>query len=112
VQVAHNSIIWTDEHWSYSCLNNYDYTNETVCHKYQFVIGSGVNTQAVESLYNIIKYEIKNRKGIRTNDRSNLLKEIWAVWTYLSRILGVFFFSLTPKNRYTNYKQTQEEIYI
>ncbi|KAG0420909.1 hypothetical protein DMUE_6324, partial [Dictyocoela muelleri] len=62
-QVAPNSIIWTDEHRTYSCLKNYTYEHDTVCHKYQFINHiSGTNTQGVESFNNELKLEIKRRK--------------------------------------------------
>jgi transposase-like protein len=55
-QVAPNSIIWTDEHKTYQCLREYDFTHETICYKYEFVNNeSGVNTQAVESFNNELK---------------------------------------------------------
>ncbi|MGL5706893.1 MAG: transposase, partial [Aeromonas sp.] len=80
-QVASNSIIWTDEHRSYSSLSCYDFTHNTVCHKYEFVNKfTFVNTQAVESFNNLIKCEIKMRKGLITSKRSELLKEI--CWLY------------------------------
>ncbi|KCZ77351.1 hypothetical protein H311_01641, partial [Anncaliia algerae PRA109] len=74
-QVAANSIIWTDEHRSYNNLRNFSFIHDTVCHKYNFISSVGTNTQAVESINNCIKYEIKNRKGILTDKRSDFLKE-------------------------------------
>ncbi|KCZ80958.1 hypothetical protein H312_01613, partial [Anncaliia algerae PRA339] len=75
-QVANNSVIWTDEHRSYSNLRNYNFTHGTVCHKFEFVDNlNGVNTQAVESFNNCLKLEIKRRKGILTNNREIFLKE-------------------------------------
>jgi transposase-like protein len=75
-QVAPNSTIWTDEHSSYGGLRNYLFTHATVCHKYQFVNSeTGVNTQAIESFHNELKLEIKRRKGILTESRSDFLAE-------------------------------------
>ncbi|KAG0438258.1 hypothetical protein DMUE_3196 [Dictyocoela muelleri] len=60
--VAAGSIIWTDEHSSYSRLNG-AFQHSTVCHKYEFINNTtGTNTQAVESFNNCIKYEIKKTK--------------------------------------------------
>jgi len=62
-QVAANSLIWTGEHRSYGGLHSYNYGRGTVGHKYQFTNITGVNTQSVASFNNIIKVEIKSRKG-------------------------------------------------
>lgn len=76
-QVASNSVIWTDEHKSYSQLCSLNYIHDTVCHKYTFINNSnGVNTQAVESFNSLIKYEIKKRKGILTKERKYFLNEV------------------------------------
>ncbi|KCZ79761.1 hypothetical protein H312_02844, partial [Anncaliia algerae PRA339] len=75
-QVAVNSIIWTDQHKSYSNLSKYNFTHRTICHKYNFVNEAGRNTQAVESFNNIIKQEIKSGKGMETSKRSIFLKEV------------------------------------
>lgn len=75
-QVASNSTIYTDEHGAYCRLNAHEYVHETVCHKYEFVNSlNGVNTQAIESFNNELKLEIKRRKGIKTNERCDFLKE-------------------------------------
>ena len=66
--VASNSIIHTDEHKSYSALNNMGSVHDTVCHKYTFINPeTGANTQAVESFNNSLKLDIKKRskKGLR-----------------------------------------------
>lgn len=43
--VETNSTIYTDEHKSYSSLNNLNFNHQTVCHKYKFVNEeTGVNT--------------------------------------------------------------------
>ncbi|KAI5151227.1 hypothetical protein ENBRE01_1986 [Enteropsectra breve] len=58
-QVATNSKIYTDEHKSYGRLNELFEEHCTVCHKYEFINRlTGVNTQAVESMNNVIKMEI------------------------------------------------------
>ncbi|KAG0419991.1 hypothetical protein DMUE_6356, partial [Dictyocoela muelleri] len=63
-QVAANSTIWTDEHRSYAKLNEFDYTHDTVCHKYTFINeDTGANTQAVECFNNLLKKDIKSRMG-------------------------------------------------
>lgn len=75
-QVAANSIIWTDEHRSYSKLNQFNFVHNSVCHKYEFINKeSGVNTQAVESFHNELKLEIKKRKGVLTENREQFLNE-------------------------------------
>ena len=61
--VASNSIIHTDEHKSYSALNNMGFVHDTVCHKYTFINPeTGDNTQAVESFNNSLKLDIKKEK--------------------------------------------------
>lgn len=75
-QVAPYSVIWTDEHRSYSRLRNFDFFHGTVCHKFEFINNlTGVNTQCVESFHNAMKYAIKNKKGILTSDRPEFLKD-------------------------------------
>ena len=75
-QVASNSMIHTDEHKSYSSLGSCFSSHGVVCHKYEFVNHvTGVNTQAIESFHNELKLEIKKRKGISTNKRSDFLNE-------------------------------------
>lgn len=98
-QVAANSVIWTDEHRSYSCLSTFNYIHNTVCHKYEFVNSlTGVNTQAVESFNNIIKYEIKKRKGVKTNERAEFLKEICWLYNNKDNILEKLFEILKTTN--------------
>ncbi|KAG0423924.1 hypothetical protein DMUE_6117 [Dictyocoela muelleri] len=73
-QVAPGSIIWTDEHRSYSQLNSLGFWHDTVCHKYEFINSStGTNTQAVESFNNEVKYMIKQHKGVLTSYRQEFL---------------------------------------
>lgn len=75
-QVAANSVIYTDEHRSYTGLSSLNFEHSSVCHKYEFVNNvTGVNTQAVESFNSELKREIKKRKGVLTNNRSVFLKE-------------------------------------
>ena len=92
-QVASNSIIWTDEHKSYSCLSKFGYIHDSVSHKYEFITGEGVNTQAVESFNNCLKLETKNRKGILTYKRESFLKEFCFYWNnkldYLNAIINL-----------------------
>lgn len=74
--VKEGSIIWSDEHKSYSSLNSLGYVHDTVCHKYEFVNNeTGANTQAVESYNNELNLEIKRRKGIKTEKRPEFLVE-------------------------------------
>lgn len=92
-QVESNSVIWTDEHRSYSCLRNFGFIHDSVCHKFNFKTDEGVNTQAVESFNNCLKYEIKRRKGIITEKRENFLKEFCFYWNnkrnFLDSILNL-----------------------
>ncbi|KAG0438117.1 hypothetical protein DMUE_3290 [Dictyocoela muelleri] len=75
-QVAANSIIWSDEPGAYANLKDYFRDHNTVCHKYQIInYDTGVNTQAVECFYTLIKREIKMRIGDKTSERGNLLEE-------------------------------------
>lgn len=78
------SIIHTDELKSYLSLRSEGFQHLTVCHKYRFVDGlTGAQTQAVESFNNLLKAEIKKRKGVRTNDRADFLVEF--VWKFNNR---------------------------
>ncbi|KAI5153063.1 hypothetical protein ENBRE01_3127 [Enteropsectra breve] len=80
-QVASNSKIYTDEHKSYDKLGEFFAEHCTVCHKFEFINRlTGVNTQAVESINNLIKLEIKRRQGIKTTCRANYLKKICFKW--------------------------------
>ncbi|KAG0434252.1 hypothetical protein DMUE_5252 [Dictyocoela muelleri] len=57
------SIIWTDEHKSYSSLSSMGYTHSTVCHEREFMNHvSGVNTQSVEIFNNLIKVNKRQKK--------------------------------------------------
>lgn len=85
--VANGSKIWTDEHRSYQILRDYNYIHQTVCHKYQFITDEGINTQAVESFNNIIKCEIKKRKGILTLKREDFLREIVFLYNHKNNLL-------------------------
>jgi transposase-like protein len=73
------SIIHTDEHKSYSRLNDVGFIYDTVCHKYESVNGeTGSNTQAVESFDKELNFDIKRRKGVLAVKRPEFLKEfIW-----------------------------------
>ena len=74
--VGNGSIIYTDEHRSYSSLNNLGFFHGIVCHKYEFVNSeSGVNTQAVESFNNELNLSIKRSKGVITCKRPGFLRE-------------------------------------
>ncbi|KAG0439463.1 hypothetical protein DMUE_2413 [Dictyocoela muelleri] len=70
-QVSPMSIILTDEHRSYACLHQFNYTHNTVCHKYEYVNShNAVNTQPVESFHNELKLEIKRcKKNFNTKSR-------------------------------------------
>jgi transposase-like protein len=62
--VEKGSIIYADEHRSYSSLNYIGFSHSTVCNKYEFVNQENfVYTQAVESFNNEIKLEIKRKKA-------------------------------------------------
>lgn len=68
--VVHGAIIHTDEHRSYACLRIYGYTHGSVCHRYNFVDAlTGIHTQHVESFHSVVKYWIKNRRGVETAKR-------------------------------------------
>ncbi len=57
-------------------------------HKYEFVNReSGVHTQHVESFNNILKYSIKNKKGVLTDFRGKFLKEECFFWNNKERII-------------------------
>ncbi|KAG0437537.1 hypothetical protein DMUE_3637, partial [Dictyocoela muelleri] len=76
-QVANGSIIWTDEHISYSSLRTLGFVHSTVCHKYEFINSvSGTNTQAVESFNNITKLFIKEQRGVYTIKRGRFLDKV------------------------------------
>ncbi|KCZ75181.1 hypothetical protein H311_03845 [Anncaliia algerae PRA109] len=65
-----------NEHRRYLSLVNMGFQHDSVCHKYEFVDKvKGVHTQSVESFHNQLKLEIKKRKGIKTEKRSDFLKE-------------------------------------
>lgn len=75
-QVNSGSIIHTDEHGAYYNLRNWGFYHGSVCHKYEFVNRiTGVHTQGIESFHSELKLEIKKRKGIRTVDRPDFLRE-------------------------------------
>ncbi|KCZ75678.1 hypothetical protein H311_03338 [Anncaliia algerae PRA109] len=64
------SIIYTDEHKSYSSLTLEGFVHHTLCHKHNFVDKlTQVYTQAIECFNNELKYEIKRRKGVKNNLR-------------------------------------------
>ncbi|KCZ81399.1 hypothetical protein H312_01154, partial [Anncaliia algerae PRA339] len=68
--------IYTDEHKSYQKLNSLGFIHGTVCHKYEFVNKeTRVNTQAIESFNNYLKYYIKMKKGIEPQRREHFLIE-------------------------------------
>ncbi|KCZ74613.1 hypothetical protein H311_04421 [Anncaliia algerae PRA109] len=70
------SIICTDEHKSYSSLTLEGFVHHTVCHKHNFVVKlTQVHTQAIECFNNELKYEIKRRKGVKSNLKKNFLIE-------------------------------------
>ncbi len=69
LQVLPGLTIWTDEHKTYACLKDFDFTHQSTCHKYKIMnCETDVNTQALKS-FNNIKWEIKKR-------RSSLQKKI------------------------------------
>lgn len=75
-QVNSGSVVHTDEHGAYFNLRNFNFLHDTVCHKYCFVNKTtGAHTQGIESFHNELKLEIKKRKGVRTNERPNFLRE-------------------------------------
>ena len=65
--VVPGSLVFTDEHKSYSGLSKLGFKHLTVCHKKMFVNKeSGAHTQNVESFNNCMKCAIKEQKGIIT----------------------------------------------
>lgn len=75
-QVVPGSLVYTDESKIYKDLLKEGFRHGTVCHKYNFVDpNTGVNTQAVESINNLIKREIKYKMGVITEKRDLFLKE-------------------------------------
>lgn len=88
-KVVPGSTIYTDEHKSYSVLGKLGFLHGHVCHKYNFVDkDTMVNTQGVESFNNVIKIEIKKRKGVKTYQRGDLLVEIIWKWNNKYELLG------------------------
>ncbi|KAM0678989.1 hypothetical protein BDAP_000509 [Binucleata daphniae] len=72
----YGATIHTDEHRSYSSLGSMGFVHGTVCHKYNFINRlENVNTQAVESFHSVLKYWIKERKGVLTQLRDIFLVE-------------------------------------
>ncbi|KCZ80574.1 hypothetical protein H312_02031, partial [Anncaliia algerae PRA339] len=66
--------IYTDEHKSYQKLNSLGFIHGTVSHKYEFINKeTRVNTQAIESFNNYLKYYIKMKKGIEPQRREYFL---------------------------------------
>lgn len=89
--IAH-SVIYTDEHKSYQRLSNLGYEHKTVCHKANFVdVSTGVHTQNVESFNNCLKYQIKLRKGIKTEKRPDFLIEFIWKWNNKIALLESYF---------------------
>lgn len=83
-KVYSGSIIHTDEAKLYTSLSKSGFVHKSVCHKYHFMDPiTGIHTQAVESMNNNIKYEIKLQKGVRVEDRPNFLKLF--CWKYNNR---------------------------
>ena len=64
--IADGSTIWTDKFPSYNGIENLgrNYTHETVNHSIEYVSSSGMNTQAVESLWNDVKRKFKRMNGV------------------------------------------------
>ncbi|KAG0439842.1 hypothetical protein DMUE_2153, partial [Dictyocoela muelleri] len=57
--VASNTTIWTNEHRAYNNLKEFDFTHDTVCHKYEFIkLDTGLNTQTVVCFNNLLKRKI------------------------------------------------------
>ncbi|KAG0434309.1 hypothetical protein DMUE_5231 [Dictyocoela muelleri] len=70
------SIIHTDEHGANCNLNRYSYIHKTVCHKYKFVDReTRVHTQAIESVHNELKRQIKKRKGLKNTVVPDFIRE-------------------------------------
>ena len=77
--VLNNTIIYTDEHKSYSKLSSLGYIRDIVCDKYEFVNSkTGTNTKAVKSFKNCLKLAIKKRKEVKTELRIFLNESIWS----------------------------------
>ncbi len=73
--VLSGSVIYTDEHRSYSRLTEEGYLHGTICHKHNFVDrNTNVHTQAVESIKNLIKEGINTRSGVLTAKRESYFK--------------------------------------
>lgn len=69
------TIIWSDQFRAYNSLNQ-NYSHETVNHRLNYVNPeSGVHTQNIESLWNKLKYVLKNRRGIGNGDLQSFLNE-------------------------------------
>lgn len=65
--IVAGSTIYIDEHRTYFQLKKYEIYHQTICHKFNFIEAiTLVHTQNIESFNNYLKYEIKNRKGIKT----------------------------------------------
>lgn len=87
-QVYTGSTIHTDDARVYQALSRMGFVHQSVVHKYNFVDPfSGVHSQAVESFNNILKYEIKKRKGIRTVDREKFCKEMCFLFNNKNKLL-------------------------
>lgn len=90
--VVNGATIHTDEHRSYACLPTFGYTHGTVCHKYEFVNAlTGVDTQAVESFHSVLKYWIKERKGVLTEHRPMFLREFCFYYNNRGKYLTKIF---------------------
>lgn len=93
--VRSGTTIYTDEWKAYDPLaNDTSYDHKKITHKYNFVDPlTGVHTQNVESFNNKIKMDIKNQKGVRTNDRPRFLTFFLFIDTYkdysLQKILEI-----------------------
>ncbi|KCZ78860.1 hypothetical protein H311_00096 [Anncaliia algerae PRA109] len=65
-------------------MNSIGFIHGTVCHKYEFINKeTRVNTQAIESFNNYLKYYIKMKKGIEPQRREHFLIEF--VWKFNSK---------------------------
>ncbi|KAG0439606.1 hypothetical protein DMUE_2321 [Dictyocoela muelleri] len=75
--LALGSTICTGEYLTYKCFSEFDYIHDAVCHKYEFKNSlTGSNNQSMESLNNIIKQAIKQRKVVLTGLRHVFLNLI------------------------------------
>ncbi|KCZ78475.1 hypothetical protein H311_00491, partial [Anncaliia algerae PRA109] len=82
-------VIWTDEQKTYSCLSKNGFIHDSVCHKYEFINRErGANTQAVESFHKELKLRIKQQKGVKTEKRSEFLKEFCFYFNNRSNFFG------------------------